>query len=157
MFVSSLSSCSSSTSSCSRYNANFKFDQPVFTIHDSPLHILRSVRMTIHERWAMRPRYLMNFRHRIRYTEGRLLGFSHDFPLILGVTRNSSSNADAMVAASARLRGIHPPDIIQNGGRPGGMPLKRALARTMASAFWWWIMAWQRLLESTFCVPYSVL
>jgi hypothetical protein len=25
----------------------------------------------------------------------------------------------------------------------GGMPLKRALARTMASAFWWWIMAWQ--------------
>jgi hypothetical protein len=38
----------------------------------------------------------------------------------------------------------------------GGMPLKRALARTMASAFWWWIMAGQRLLESTFCVPYSV-
>jgi hypothetical protein len=32
------------------------------------------------------------------------------------------------------------------------MPLKRALARTMVSAFWWWIMAWQRLLESTFCV-----
>ena len=71
---------------------------------------------------------------------------------------NSSSNADAMVLASARLRGIHPPDNIQNGGCPGGIPLmiKRALARTMASAFWWWIMAWQRLLESTFCVPYSV-
>ena len=34
-----------------------------------------------------------------------------------------------MVLASARLRGIHPPDNIQNGGRPGGMPLKRALAR----------------------------
>jgi hypothetical protein len=79
--------------------------------------------------------------HRIRYTEGRLLRFSYDF----GVTRNSSSNADAMVLASARLRGIHPPDNIQNGGCPGGgMPLKRALARTMASAFWWWIMmAWQ--------------
>jgi hypothetical protein len=28
-----------------------------------------------------------------------------------------------MVLASARLRGIHPPDNIQNGGRPGGMPL----------------------------------
>ena len=25
-----------------------------------------------------------------------------------------------MVLASARLRGIHPPDNIQNGGRPGG-------------------------------------
>ena len=42
--------------------------------------------------------------HRIRYTEGRLLGFSYDF----GVNRNSSSNADAMVLASACLRGIHP-------------------------------------------------
>ena len=41
--------------------------------------------------------------------------FSYDF----GVTRNSSSNADAMVLASARLRGIQPPDNIQNGGRPG--------------------------------------
>ena len=40
--------------------------------------------------------------HRIRYTEGRLLGFSYDF----GVTRNSSSNADAMVLASVCLRGI---------------------------------------------------
>jgi hypothetical protein len=29
-------------------------------------------------------------------------------------------NADAMVPASARLRGIHPPDNIQIGGRPGG-------------------------------------
>jgi hypothetical protein len=57
--------------------------------------------------------------------------FSYDF----GVTRNSSSNADAMVLASARLRGIHPSDNIQNGGRPGGMPLKPALAKTMASAF----------------------
>ena len=73
-------------------------------------------------------------RHRIRYTEGRLLGFSYDF----GVTRNSSSIADAKVLASACLRDIHPPDIIQNGERPGGgggMPLKCALARTMASAF----------------------
>ena len=60
--------------------------------------------------------------HRIRYTEGRLLGFSYDF----GVTRNSSSNADAMVLASVRLRGIHPPDIIQNGGHPGGECLSNA-------------------------------
>jgi hypothetical protein len=37
-----------SLSSCSRYNANFKFDQTVLTIHDSTLHILRSVRMTTH-------------------------------------------------------------------------------------------------------------
>jgi hypothetical protein len=44
------------------------------------------------------------------------LWFSYDF----SVTRNSSSNADAMVLASVRLRGIHPPDNIQNGGRPGG-------------------------------------
>ena len=42
--------------------------------------------------------------------------FLYDF----GVTRNSSSNADAMVLASARLKGIHSPDIIQNGERPGG-------------------------------------
>ena len=28
-------------------------------------------------------------------------------------------NADAMVLAVARLGGIHPPDNIQNGGRPG--------------------------------------
>jgi hypothetical protein len=41
-------------------------------------------------------------------------------PYDFGVTRNSSSNADAMVLASARLRGIHPIDIIQNGERPGG-------------------------------------
>jgi hypothetical protein len=51
-----------------------------------------------------------------RQTSWFFLWFSYDF----GVTRNSSSNADAMVAASARLRGIHPPDNIQNGGRPGG-------------------------------------
>jgi hypothetical protein len=89
---------------------------------------------------------------RTLYTEGRLLGFSYDF----SVTRNSSSNADAMVLASARLRGIHPLIIFKMADVQGGMPLKRALARTMASAFWWWIIAWQRLLESTLCVPYSV-
>jgi hypothetical protein len=27
--------------------------------------------------------------------------------------------ADAMVLASVHMRGIHPPDNIQNGGRPG--------------------------------------
>ena len=62
--------------------------------------------------------------HRIRYTEGWLLGFSYDFPMIL------SSNADSMVLASEHLRGIHP-DIIQNGGHSGGMPFKHALARTI--------------------------
>ena len=31
-----------------------------------------------------------------------------------------------MVLASARLRGIHPPDNIQNGGRPGGECLSNA-------------------------------
>jgi hypothetical protein len=51
-----------------------------------------------------------------RPTSSFFLRFPYDF----GVTRDSSSNADAMVLASARLRGIHPPDYIQNGGRPGG-------------------------------------
>ena len=46
MFVNSLSSSS-------RYaakSANFKFDQSVFAFHESPLHILTSMRMTTHER-----------------------------------------------------------------------------------------------------------
>jgi hypothetical protein len=53
-----------SLSSCSRYNANFKWDQLVFALHDSPPHILRSVRMTTHRNIVgePRPRYLMNFR-----------------------------------------------------------------------------------------------
>jgi hypothetical protein len=97
-----------------------------------------------------------NKSHR-RLTSWFFLWFSNDF----GVTVIRHQNADAMVLAIAsmaiaRLRGIHPPDTIQNGGRPGGMP-QRALARTMESALWWRIMAWQRLLESTFCMPYSVL
>jgi hypothetical protein len=66
------------------------------------------------ERVTMEKKFGLVQWHRIRYTEGRLL--SYDF----GVTRDSSSNADAMVLASPRLRGIHPPDNIQNGGRPGG-------------------------------------
>ena len=49
------------------------------------------------------------------YTEARLLGFSYDF----GVTVIHHQNADAMVLASACMRGIHPPDNIQNGGCPG--------------------------------------
>jgi hypothetical protein len=60
-----------------------------------------------------------------------------------------------MVLASARLRCIHPPDNIQNGGRPGG--------KCLSNAHWLgpWRQhfddeSWQRLLESTFCVPYSV-
>jgi hypothetical protein len=52
-----------------------------------------------------------------------------------GVTRNSSSNADAMVLGSARLRGIHPLILFKMADIQGGKPLKRALARTMASAF----------------------
>jgi hypothetical protein len=34
----------------------------------------------------------------------------------------------------------------------GVMPLINELARPMATAFWLWIMAWWRLLESTFCM-----
>jgi hypothetical protein len=79
------------------------------------------------------------------------LWFSNDF----GVTVIGHQNADAMVLASARLRGIHPLDNIQ-GRCPGGMPLKCALARNMASAFWWWIMAWQRLLESQNVINKSI-
>jgi hypothetical protein len=60
MFVISLSSCSG------LYDANFT--ESVFAIYDSPLHILRSVRMTTYEQWtiAMRPRLLINFR--LRYS-----------------------------------------------------------------------------------------
>jgi hypothetical protein len=36
-----------------------------------------------------------------------------------GVTVIRHRNADAMVLASALMRGIHPPDNIQNGERPG--------------------------------------
>jgi hypothetical protein len=49
------------------------------------------------------------------YTEARLLGFSYDF----GVTVIRHQNADAMFIVSALMRGTHPPDNIQNGGRPG--------------------------------------
>jgi hypothetical protein len=79
------------------------------------------------------------------YTEGRLLDFSYDF----GVTVIRHQNADAMILASARMRGIHPPDNIQNGRRPGGMPLKSAPARRRGSGYAF-------LTESTFCVSYSV-
>jgi hypothetical protein len=54
-----------------------------------------------------------------RQTEGRLLGFSYVF----GVTVIRHQNADAMFLASAlmrALRGIHPPDNIQNGECPEG-------------------------------------
>jgi hypothetical protein len=50
------------------------------------------------------------------YTEAWLLGFSYDF----GVTIICHQNADAMVLASALMRGIQPPDNIQNGRCPGG-------------------------------------
>jgi hypothetical protein len=50
------------------------------------------------------------------YTEARLLGFSYDF----GVIVICHQNADVMVLASALMRDIHPPDNIQNGGRPRG-------------------------------------
>jgi hypothetical protein len=57
-----------SLSSCSRYNANFKLDQSVLAIHDSPLY-LRSVRMTTHRNIVgePRPRSLMNFRLRYAF------------------------------------------------------------------------------------------
>ena len=39
-------------------------------------------------------------------------------------------------------KGIHPPENSQNGGHSGvWMPLVNALARNMASAFWWRIIA----------------
>jgi hypothetical protein len=56
-------------------------------------------------------------------------------------------NADAMFLASAHLRGIPPghlPWILSRGW----MPLKRALARTMASAFWWPITVTPKSLEN---------
>jgi hypothetical protein len=75
---------------------------------------------------------MLALHHRIETTaEARLLGFSYD----LGITVIRHKNADAMVLTSALMRSIHPPDNIQNGGRPGGMPLISTLVRTMASAF----------------------
>jgi hypothetical protein len=46
------------------------------------------------------------------YTEGRLLVFSYDF----GVTVIRHQNADAMVVASALMRGIHPTKWWTSGG-----------------------------------------
>jgi hypothetical protein len=43
-----------------------------------------------------------------------------------------------MVAASVRLRGIHPPDIIQNGGRPGGN------ASQTRTGQWHWLGPWRQ-------------
>jgi hypothetical protein len=66
-------------------------------------------------------------------------------------------NADAMVLASARLRGIPPwTSAILNIIR-GCMPLTSAQARTMASVFWWRITVTPKSLEnktkkSAFCV-----
>jgi hypothetical protein len=60
-----------------------------------------------------------------------------------------------MVLASVRLRGIHPPDNIQNGGRPGGggMPLISALARRQHSDDESWRDSdYAFLAESTYCV-----
>ena len=79
------------------------------------------------------------------YTEGRLLGFSYDF----GVTVIRHQNADAMILASARMRGIHPLIIFKMAGVQGGMPLKSAPARRRGSGYAF-------LTESTFCVSYSV-
>jgi hypothetical protein len=60
-----------SLSSCSRYNANFKLDQSVLAIHDSPLYYEISEDdplsgMTTHRNIVdkPRPRSLMNFRLR---------------------------------------------------------------------------------------------
>jgi hypothetical protein len=54
-----------SLSSCSRYNANFKFDQSVFTIHDSR-HIFEISEddHPLNTVGHPRPRSLMNFRLR---------------------------------------------------------------------------------------------
>jgi hypothetical protein len=60
-----------------------------------------------------------------------LVLFSNDF----GVTVIRHQNTDAMVLACALVRGIHPLIIFKIADIQGGMPLKRALARTMASAF----------------------
>ena len=55
------------------------------------------------------------------YTKARLLGFSYDFD----VTIIRHQNADAMVQCQCAYEKHSPPDNIQNGGRPGGMPLIR--------------------------------
>jgi hypothetical protein len=63
-------------------------------------------------------------------------------------------NAVAMFLARAFRTGIHPPEITQNGGCSGAwMRLVSTLARNMASAFWWRIMAWlsRPSVRSLFC------
>jgi hypothetical protein len=65
-----------------------------------------------------------------------------------GMTRHEIANA--MVLASALMGGISPLDVrhfeYYQGG--GWMPLKRSLARTMASAFWWRITVTPKSLEN---------
>ena len=51
-----------------------------------------------------------------RHTEARLLGFSYDF----GVTVIRHQNTDAMVLASALMRGIHPLMIFKIADVQGG-------------------------------------
>jgi hypothetical protein len=80
------------------------------------------------------------------------LRFSNDF----GVTVIRHQNADAMVQPVRVWEAFTLLIIFKMADVQGGMPLKRALARTMRSAFWWWIMAWQRLLESTIDILYTL-
>jgi hypothetical protein len=64
--ISSINYAISQSSSCSRYNANFKLDQSVLAIHDSPLYyeISEDDHPPNHrtKRGNPRPRLLMNFR-----------------------------------------------------------------------------------------------
>ena len=50
------------------------------------------------------------------YTDARLLGFSYDF----GVTVIRHQNTDAMILASALMRGIHPLIILKIADIQGG-------------------------------------
>jgi hypothetical protein len=50
------------------------------------------------------------------YTDARLLGFSYDF----GVTVIRHQNTDAMILASALMRGIHPLMILKIADIQGG-------------------------------------
>jgi hypothetical protein len=115
-----------------------------------PIHKAKCVvQETPLDRFRSRTR-TQNKVHR-RSTSLFFLWFCYDF----GVTVIRRQIADAMVAASARWEAFTSLIIFKMADVRGGMPLKRALAGTIASAFWW-IMMLQRLLESTFCVPYSV-
>jgi hypothetical protein len=61
------------------------------------------------------------FSHRIDLTKGRLLGFAYDFGVTVAMFLASALTANLASCYSLNnVRGIQPPDNIQNGRHSGG-------------------------------------